>query len=593
MRKLVDKTRLFRLLLVLAAVCAAVFGVKAWKSHQAAQKFITYRVRRQNLLLSVREGGNLQALRSQKIVNEVPGQRNILEVVEEGTEITEEDVKNGRVLVRMDSKDLQDRLEQMQITVENSQASYTEAQENLLIQKKQNESDIKDAELKVKFALLDLEKYLGKELAGGYVAKPVNQWDQLLSSELLAGEALNRKREMETKIDLAREEVARAKDRVDWSVKLADKGFVTKVELEADKLALQQKEVALEQARLAQRLFLDYDFPKQVEKLYSDYGQALVQMERTRVNCQSRLIQAESNVRSRKATLLFNQKSLEDLKTQITQCTIRASQPGFVVYGTSDRPWRTESPIQPGTTVRQYQDLLSLPDFTSMGVLVKIHESVVDRVRPNQVARITVDAFPEKTLSGHVRNIALMPDPTLKWLNPDLNVYVAQIALDETCDFLKPGMSAQAEIIIKELANVLTVPLLAVSFRGQASVCRVLKGTRLEERVVRLGESNDEYAEVQAGLQEGDLVVLSAGQAARTPGQPASSMQAPEGPKTTPAAGQPPVPQRPAVTASPDQGRSLSEAGEPVGRRGQPPAGERRSEPRRRERPRPEESIQP
>ncbi|HPP12638.1 MAG TPA: HlyD family efflux transporter periplasmic adaptor subunit, partial [bacterium] len=235
--------------------------------------------------------------------------------------------------------------------------------------------------------------------------------------------------------------MARATDRTNWSSQLADRGYITKTELEADKLALQQKQVALEQARLSAELYFKYDFPKQVEKLYSDYLEALAELERTRAKCQARLIQAEADVKSKKATHLFNLANLRDLQKQLKDCTIVATQPGFVVYATSDRPWRSETPIQAGTTVRQNQDLLTLPDFSTMGVVVKIHESAIDRVIVGQPARVTVDAFPERVLTGEVKNIALMPDPTLKFMNPDLNVYVAQISLDQVYDFLKPGGS--------------------------------------------------------------------------------------------------------------------------------------------------------
>ncbi|HOL67704.1 MAG TPA: hypothetical protein PKX93_09640, partial [bacterium] len=315
MRKLSDRTRGILGLLTLVVIVVVIFSVifVRWQRRRNNQNLITYRVRKMDLVISVREGGNLQALRAQKITNQVPGSRTILEVVEEGTRITEEDVRRGRILVRLDSKDIEDRLQQMQITVENSEASYTQAQENLLIQKKQNESDLKGAELKVRFARLDLEKYLGSTLTETFLQKPGMPASELLASQFLGGEALNRKRQAETDIDLAREEVARATDRTNWSSQLADRGYITKTELEADKLALQQKQVALEQARLSAELYFKYDFPKQVEKLYSDYLEALAELERTRAKCQARLIQAEADVKSKKATHLFNLANLRDL----------------------------------------------------------------------------------------------------------------------------------------------------------------------------------------------------------------------------------------------------------------------------------------
>ena len=476
-----------------------------------SQELITYQVKRQDLLISVVEGGNLQALRSQKIINEVPGQRSILEVVEEGIQITEEDVKNGKILVKLDSKNLEDRVEQLEINVEASWSAYMEAQQNLEIQKKQNESDIKQGELKVKFARMDFEKYVGKTLAAELIEKNNFKFSELIKSLELEGETLNKKREHENSIDLAREEVARAKDRVEWSERLAEKGYVTKSELEADRLSLKQKVVSIEKAKLENLVFLNYDFPKQVEKLVSDYQESLNELERTKAKCQSRLIKGESNVKGKKATHLRYKNSLEEEKEQIAKCTIRAIHPGFVVYATSGRPWRTQDPIQPGTTVRQRQGLLNLPDFSSMGVEVKIHESSVEKVKPGQKVVIQVDTFPDKTFTGKVKTVALMPDATLKWMNPDINVYLTLISLDESYDFLKPGMSAQVEIIAKKLENVLAIPLVAISFNEGKPICAVLKGRKIETRDIELGESNEDMVEVKEGLKEGELVAISSG----------------------------------------------------------------------------------
>ncbi|HOL22455.1 MAG TPA: hypothetical protein PLQ41_06340, partial [bacterium] len=288
--KILLKNKLFYLVILLLALF--IIGTRIQIQKKKARGLVLYTVKRQNLTISIIEGGNLVALESQKIVNEVPGTRNILEVVDEGTRITEEDVKNGKVLLKLDSKDLEDKLEQLKITVENSLAAYTQEQQQMEILKKENESNISQAKLNVQFAEMDLKKYLGDILAKEIIEENNVDMSQLIKSDKLGGEALNKKRALENNIDIAREEVARAKDTVDWSEKLAEKGYVTKSELEADKLALQQKSVALEQVKLDYQLFIDYDFPRQIEELFSNYREAVAEYDRVKSKCQSRLIQA-------------------------------------------------------------------------------------------------------------------------------------------------------------------------------------------------------------------------------------------------------------------------------------------------------------
>lgn len=474
---------------------------------------ISYQVKKQDLVISVIEGGNLKALRSQKIINEVPGQRNILEVIDEGILITEKDVADSKILMKLDSKDLDDRAEELRITVENSSSSYTQAQQNLEIQKKQNESDIIQAGLNVKFAKIDLEKYLGEKLAAELIAsadKDIN-FSELIANPQLEGEALNKKRELENNIDLTKEEVARAKDRVQWSEKLSEKEYITKSELDADRFSLQQQEASSENSKLGYQLFLDYDFPKQVALLISNYQESLRELDRTKAQCESEIIKSEANVKSTEAAYLERKNNLSEAEQNIAKCTIMATQPGLVTYASSDNPWRSQDPIQAGTNVRNRQALLNLPDFSSMGVEIRIHEASIEKIKLGQKTIVKVDAFPDKTFTGEVKKISPLPDANFKWMNPDLNVYLIEVSLEKNgqgFDLLKPGMSVNAEVLVEKLENVLVVPLAVISGREGYSTCSVLRGSRMEIREVELGSSNEDMVEVKNGLKEGEVVAI-------------------------------------------------------------------------------------
>ncbi|HOL21946.1 MAG TPA: efflux RND transporter periplasmic adaptor subunit, partial [bacterium] len=265
------------------------------------------------------------------------------------------------------------------------------------------------------------------------------------------------------------------------------------------------------QAELEYNLFLEYEFPKEVEKLLSNYREAKLQFERVKDTAKAKMIQAEANLRSKKASYILNKNNMEDVEKQIEKCTIRATRPGFVTYATSDRPWATSSPIQPGTSVRQYQELLNLPDFDTMGVEIKVHESSIKNIRVGLPAQIRIDAFPDVALTGKVVKISVMPDTTLKFLNPDINVYVTRIALDKSMNFLKPGMSAKAEVFIKELENVLVIPVNAVFFKAGEPYCTVYKDGNITDRKITLGESSETMVEVKSGLSEGEKVVIRPG----------------------------------------------------------------------------------
>ncbi|HOM26107.1 MAG TPA: efflux RND transporter periplasmic adaptor subunit [bacterium] len=481
-----------------------------------SKDIVTYKVKKVDLPITIHESGNLVALKSTKITNQVPGRRTILEVVDEGTEITEEDVKKGKVLVKLDSDDLETQRDQMEITVENSYASYLNAQENLEIVKKENDSMIKEAELKVTFAKMDLEKYLGASLANEVIEKKNKRenidYKEIINSEKLGGEALNKKRQLENNIDLAKEEVIRAQNELEWSKKLSEKGYITKNELEADQLSLKQKGVNLEQAQLSFQLFVNYEFPKNLEQLLSNYTEAVAELDRTKSKAKSRLIQAESDLKSKRAAYKLNEKRLTDLETNIKNCTIVATAPGFVTYSTSAGSFRAliqGVQIQPGATVWQSQELLVLPDFNSMGVDVKVHEASIQKISLDQIANVKISSIPNKVFKGKVVQISNMPDQSLKSLNPDVNVYVVKVELIDKDKAMRPGMNADVEILLKELKNVIAIPIVAVNFEKGQAYCEVLEGKNIVRRNVKLGESSETMVEVKEGLKEGDVVVLS------------------------------------------------------------------------------------
>ncbi|UCE46855.1 MAG: hypothetical protein JSW47_14735, partial [Phycisphaerales bacterium] len=156
----------------------------------------TFTARRDDLTITVTESGSINARNTIDITCQVEAGRmgggvggggvTILSIVPEGTYITPQDVNEGKVLVELDSSVLEEQIEQYKIDVATAKASYTEANEAYLIQMKQNESDITAAELAVKFAKMDFQKYLGEDLAEELIAKLENDPNSGIDIALLA-----------------------------------------------------------------------------------------------------------------------------------------------------------------------------------------------------------------------------------------------------------------------------------------------------------------------------------------------------------------------------------------------------------------------
>src|SRR2546422_10104493 len=152
----------------------ALAGVWFKRGGKSAASGATFVARRGPLAISVLEGGSIQALQSQEIKCEVrvgyQGTK-ILKIVEEGYLVTEDDVKNGKVLVELDSSELQKQILQEEIQYQTAVANLTDSEQNYEIQLSQNASEIQAAEQKTRFARLDFDKFLGDTVTAQIIAE--------------------------------------------------------------------------------------------------------------------------------------------------------------------------------------------------------------------------------------------------------------------------------------------------------------------------------------------------------------------------------------------------------------------------------------
>jgi len=151
--------------------------------------------------------------------------------------------------------------------------------------------------------------------------------------------------------------------------------------------------------------------------------------------------------------------------------------------------------------------MIKIPDATKMKVEIKVHETWIDKIEPNQPAKITVAAFPGKVFTGKVLKKAPLADPKGYW-EPDVKVYSTDVSIEGTHDFLKEGMTGKVEVLIDELRDVLYVPIQSVVSVEDKKICYVA-GSPVQKREVETGLFNDNFVQIKTGLAEGEKVLLN------------------------------------------------------------------------------------
>lgn len=511
----------FVLVIPVLLVSGFVISKRSGEANDASGKPGTFTARKDDLTITVVESGHVKAQQSTDIICEVEGRGiEIVDIVPEGTVITLQDVEGGKIICELNASELQDNLNQEQVVFSNAKATYTEAQEGLLIQKKQNESDLATAELAVQFGLMDLRKHLGEAVARKLIEEVDRDPNAVIDVAALlklledptgeGGAAMQKLKELEDAIVLAKAKLTQADQELASSKKLRDANYAPEIEVRQKELAVQSYKIQSEQASDTLDLYRRYDFPKETRKFLSDYREAQRELERTLARNRSRLAQAQAKLESARASYELHEARVTKLQKQISGCIMRAPSPGIVIYGTSD-DWRQrrEDPIEIGDMVHKGQKILTIPNSGLMGVELAVHESSVDKVKVGQQAKVTVEAFPDRAFPGRVSSVAPLPDPQQGWLDPGVKVYTTHVIIDGSHDFIKPGMSAKVEILIEQLHDTMIVPVQVVANRDGKKVCYVYSGGGPEPREVETGAFNDVFVQILSGLEVGEEVLLS------------------------------------------------------------------------------------
>jgi HlyD family secretion protein len=454
-------------------------GVLLTRSGPERANTAYHEVRRGDFLVSIVEGGSLEAVREVAVRSEVEGTARIIDIVPEGTY-----VRKGDLIVELDSAAAQDSVNQQMITFEQSQFALTQAEEQLAIQKSVVDSEVRAAVLKVEFAKTDLDRYL-------------------------EGEALQNLRQAEIDITSIRENMLINRERAERSQALFQDGFETKRTVDSDNLSALQSELNLERATNNLWMLQKFDHPRQERQLKSALDEAEEELERVRMQGLRRLAQYEADVMTQRNTLNLNRSKLERDQRQLAASKIYAPQDGLVVYPVSGNRFSSESLIEPGATVRNRQELIKLPDIDEMKLTIRVHESQINMVRVGQPTFVVLDSMPDQRLQGVVSRVGLLPDASSRWANPNLKVYVTDILITSQLPDVKPGVSARAEIVVTNLQDVVTVPMQAVTTRSGQPVVYVAQGRASVPVPVDVGMYNTRFIQITSGVQEGDRVLLA------------------------------------------------------------------------------------
>jgi HlyD family secretion protein len=212
---------------------------------------------------------------------------------------------------------------------------------------------------------------------------------------------------------------------------------------------------------------------------------------------QAKFKQAEAQVQSAQA-------SLDQLNEQLSYTTLVSPMDGVVLSRDVEIGDAVSSILVLGSTATL---VMTLGDTTQVYVQGKVDEADIGSVYLSQPARIRVESFPNKTFNGKVTKIA-----PLGVEKDNVTTFEVRVSIDNPTGELKANMTANAEILITEHKNALTVPEQALVYDNQKNASVFVPDSKQKDGQrkipVKAGISNGSKTEILDGLKEGDTVVL-------------------------------------------------------------------------------------
>jgi HlyD family secretion protein len=324
-------------------------------------------------------------------------------------------------------------------------------------------------------------------------------------------------RKAESDVSAAKERLQSTRNQLEHGERMFRKGYITPQQLDAQKAAVERADLDLGTAEISLDVLERFAKPKMITELTSKRDAM------------------EAKRDSERASLELEKAKLDRLSSQLSKCTLKAPKDGLVIYA-NERNRQAETEIKNGAKVNEGTTIIRLPNLSRMRADVEVHEAKVDKIRTGMAARVKLQG---REFEGTVTSVANRPQSN--WMST-AKKYVVQVRIDGEPQEVRPGVTAEVEIIVAALKNVIAVPVAAVMEQRGQYFCAVRKGESIERRVVTLGLGNDKLVNITEGLEDGDTLILNPrkalGEDAVEETGPGDGKRGPKGPGGPPGSGQ-------------------------------------------------------
>lgn len=197
-------------------------------------------------------------------------------------------------------------------------------------------------------------------------------------------------------------------------------------------------------------------------------------------------------------------KRIEKFKEALKAARITAPEDGIVIFGKS---WdgKKYSKDDDVSTYEFAPPIATLPDMSTVISEIYVKEIDIAKIEVGDSVRVSFDALEGTVIMGSIYSIARVGESHKDF---DMKAFKVIIHLNHTDEGLKPAMSSNNNIVLANVDNVISVPLISVFKENGVKYVYLKTPDSIKKQEIKTGFENEQSVLVEEGLKEGDLLLL-------------------------------------------------------------------------------------
>jgi HlyD family secretion protein len=286
-------------------------------------------------------------------------------------------------------------------------------------------------------------------------------------------------------------------------------------------IALLEAQLATSEAQLKisslDSLKMKYATEMNRKLLQLEMKRATINKQKTERKLAATKMIGSTEIRQKKSRIMQEKSKAQNYADQVNSLIIIAQRAGIVMRTESPKFYFMGSqglgslggPIREGSVLMLNNPVLQFPDLSKMQVSADVLEADFKKIEKGQKVYITVDAAKKLATTGKVIRKSLAGRTAQRYSDSKVKFYEVVIEVDSCHSKMKPGLSADCEIVLKEARDTVVVPTLAIFEKDSARVVYVKNKKTFIPVEIETGTSGSSHTIIKAGLKGNETIALT------------------------------------------------------------------------------------